>query len=94
VRITANNTVVIDTTTDGGLTITTVATLTLPTGTWGNNNLLTVEANADGTVDVWRTNGATDTYLGRATTGFTGAGAIGLWLDSGVRADNFSGGSL
>jgi hypothetical protein len=73
--------------------------------TLNTNDILTAVANADGSVDVWTTSGATTTYVGNfsttAATGFTGTGQIGFTLPFSVpilqppaRVDNFAGGNV
>ncbi len=71
-----------------------------PTGTFPGSfvsgDTLTAVANADGSVDVWKTAGLVTTYLGRgsAAAAFTGTGRIGMQLPNGARIDNFSGGTV
>jgi hypothetical protein len=83
--------VVLESTTFYGLSYTQLGTLT---GTFANGDTLSVVANADGSVDVWKTSGASTTYLGNISTTFTGTGRIGIQLPPGGRVDNFSGGNL
>jgi hypothetical protein len=92
VRITAASVIVESTT--AGSPFTTHATLP---AAFANGDRLTAVANADGSVDVWRTAaGAGSTYLGRSTAvpTFTGTGRIGIRLPAAAQADDFAGGSL
>jgi hypothetical protein len=64
--------------------------------TFTNGDTLTAVANNDGSVDVWRTSGATISYIGHSNSvaAFTGTGRIGIQLPANARVDNFSGGTL
>jgi hypothetical protein len=64
--------------------------------TFATGDRLTALANADGSVDMWKTTAANiTTYVGHtATSTFTGTGRIGLQLPANARVDNFSGGTL
>jgi uncharacterized repeat protein (TIGR01451 family) len=59
---------------------------------------LSAVVDATGTVSVWKTSGASTTFLGSVTipgSGFwTGTGRIGLQLPNGARIDDFRGGNL
>ena len=92
VRYTSTS-VVVETTTNGGGSYTTRGTFT---ATLATGDTLTAVANADGSVDAWKTSGATTTYVGRsaAVAAFAGSGRIGIQLPSGARVDNFSGGTV
>jgi hypothetical protein len=59
---------------------------------FAQNDILTAVANADGSVDVWKTTAANvTTYLGHtSTSSFTGTGRIGIQLPDSARVDNFS----
>ncbi len=96
VRITTSD-VVVERTTNGGVANPTFTGLGTFAATFAVGDTLTAVANADGSVDVWRTaaSGAS-TYLGRSgTSASTGTGRIGIRLPgAGARADNFAGGSL
>ena len=85
--------VIVETTTNGGLTFTNRGTLA---GVFANGDILTAFADENGTVYVWKTSGATTTLLGQAAAGaaFTGIGRIGLSMPSGGRVDNFAGGNV
>ncbi|MEZ4866169.1 MAG: choice-of-anchor D domain-containing protein [Caldilineaceae bacterium] len=85
--------VIVETTTAGNPTYTTVGTLT---GSFANGDTLTAQVDGSGNVFVWKTSGATTTYLGQAAAGgsFTGTGRIGMHLARGARVDNFSGGTV
>lgn len=86
--------VIVEATTNGGLTFpTNLATFA---STLASSDRLSTVANADGSVDVWRTTAASvSTYLGRsATSTFTGTGRIGMQLPNGARVDDFSGGTV
>ena len=81
----------VETTVNGGVAYTNVGTLA---GSFANGDTLTALVDATGAVFVWKTTGATVTYLGTATTTFTGAGRIGIQLPAGARIDNFAGGTV
>jgi len=96
IRVLYNGTqVVVATTTNSGGLYTTRGTFS---ATFATNDTLTAIARADGTVYVYKTNGATTTLLGIATipgAGFwTGTGRIGMQLPTGARVDNFRGGTV
>jgi uncharacterized repeat protein (TIGR01451 family) len=87
--------VAVEATTNAGLTYpTTLATFTGVSFAAGDK--LIAQANADGSVDVWKTTAANvTTYIGHsATSSFTSTGRIGIQLPSGARVDDFSGGTL
>jgi hypothetical protein len=69
---------------------------TFASGAFATGDTLTAVANANGSVDVWRTTAANvTTYLGRsATSASTGTGRIGIQLPTGARIDNFKGGTV
>jgi hypothetical protein len=84
--------VVVETTTTYGLT--TTQTGVLP-ATFANGDTLTATANADGSVDVWKTTAANvTTFIGRsaAVATFNGTGRIGIQLPQNARVDSFAGG--
>jgi hypothetical protein len=86
--------VIVETTTNTGGSFTTRGTFA---ATFANGDTLTAVANADGSVDVWKTTLANvTTYVGRssAVATFVGTGRIGIQLPSGARIDNFSGGTV
>ncbi|HEX5691760.1 MAG TPA: DUF11 domain-containing protein, partial [Roseiflexaceae bacterium] len=85
--------VVVETTGNAGLSYTTLATLA---ATFANGDRLIAQANADGSVDVWKTTAANvTTYVGHsAASSFTGTGRIGIQMPAGARVDDFSGGTL
>jgi hypothetical protein len=92
--------VVVETTTPGSLGLAFTAAGTLA-GTFANGDTLSAQVDATGQVYVWKTSAATTTFLGAVTvptTGgnafTTGTGRIGIFLPSGGRVDNFSGGTL
>jgi uncharacterized repeat protein (TIGR01451 family) len=90
----AGGQVVVQTTTNLGVTFTTVGTFV---GSFVNGDTLTAVANADGSIDGWKTTAANvTTYLGRTApaSGFTGSGRIGMQLPNGTRVDNFAGGTV
>ncbi len=71
--------------------------------TFAIGDTLTAVALETGTVNVWKTSGATTTLVGTVTIPTTGAGAwtfgtgggrIGIQLPADARVDNFSGGTL
>ena len=68
-----------------------------------SGDTLTAQAEANGTVSVWKTSGTTTTFLGSvsiptsgpgAWTQGTGGGRIGMQLPAGARVDNFAGGTV
>ena len=68
-----------------------------------SGDVLTAQADATGTVSVWKTTGATTTFVGQvaiptsgtgAWTQGTGGGRMGLLLPVGGRVDNFAGGTV
>jgi hypothetical protein len=70
-------------------------------GSFANGDTLTALADASGIVYVWKTSGATTTFLGQVqlpTTGdnsfTTGSGRIGIHMPRGGRIDNFDGGTI
>lgn len=95
VRITASN-VVVERTTNGAAANPTFTALGTFAASFANGDTLTAVANADGSVDVWRTAAAGGSvYLGHsATSASTGTGRIGIRLPAAAQADNFAGGSL
>jgi len=95
-----SNQVIVSTTTNSGSSYTTRATFN---GTFATGDRLSATAYADGTVNVYKTSGATTTELGSvviSTSGSgswaygTGGGRIGILMPSGARVDNFAGGTL
>jgi hypothetical protein len=85
--------VVVGRTTNTGGSFTTLGTFP---ATFVNGDTLTAMANADGSVDVWKTTAANvTTYLGHsATSASTGTGRIGILLPTNARVDDFKGGTL
>ena len=65
---------------------------------FASGDTLSAVAYADGTVNVYKTSGATTTEIGSVTipgAGFwTGTGRIGIQLPGGARIDNFAGGTV
>ena len=61
--------------------------------TFAANDKLLAVADATGTVYVWKISGTTATFVGQATTTFTGGGFIGMHLAQGARVDDFAGGN-
>jgi hypothetical protein len=95
VRVRVNGTgVTVDTTANGGLSYTTLTTIT--GANFANGNVLEALIDASGTVYVWKVAGTTTTFIGSASTGtgFTGGGRVGIQLPSGARVDDFAGGNL
>lgn len=87
--------IIVETTTNSGGAFSTRGTFTA--ANFANGDRLTAVANADGSVDVWKTTAASvTTYLGRSTavSAFTGTGRIGMQLLGTAQVDNFSGGTL
>jgi hypothetical protein len=89
-------TAVVETTSNSGGTFTTTGSFS--GANFANGDRLTAVANADGSVDVWKTTVATSvtTYLGHSApaAAFGGGGRIGLRLLLTATVDNFSGGTL
>jgi hypothetical protein len=95
-----NNTVTVATTTNGGLTYTTVGSFA---GTFANGDKITAmldgtNAVAAPTVYVWRTTSANvTTFVGSvqitSSPTWTAGGRIGVQMPAGARIDNFSGGT-
>ncbi len=88
--------VIVQRTTNSGGTYAAVSTFA---ASFANGDTLTAVANADGSVDAWKTTPApasVTTYLGHSSaTASTGSGRIGIQLQSSnARVDNFSGGTL
>ena len=86
-------TVVVSTTTNGGLSTTSSTTISNANSTFINGNTLTAVVDATGVVSVWKN----ATYVGSVTLPnvalwTTGGGLIGMQLPNGARVDNFSGG--
>jgi hypothetical protein len=99
----ASGAVTVATTNDAGNTSSTKATFTGPNATFASGDRITALADASGNVFVWKTSGATTTYVGGVTiptsggyswTQGTGSGRIGLLLPTGARVDDFSGGTV
>ncbi len=86
------------TTTNGGSSFTTLS-FTIPTSvTFAAGDILTAVANADGSVDVWKTAAANvTTYVGHsaADAAFSGVGGrIGMGMTATSNVDNFRGGNV
>jgi len=84
---------VVETTANGGSTFTTRRTFATA---FAAGDRLTAVANADGSVDVWKTTAANvTTHVGHssAVAAFTGTGRIGMGLALTASVDNFSGGN-
>ncbi len=95
--------VTVATTNDAGITSSTRATFTGPNATFVSGDRMTALADATGNVFVWKTSGATTSYVGGVTIptsgGFswtqgTGGGRAGVLLPSGARIDDFGAGTL
>jgi hypothetical protein len=96
-QTTGGGQVLVESTTNGNNLLPTFATLgTLTSGAFAIGDRLTAVANADGSVDAWRTTAANvTTYLGRtATSAFTGTGRIGIQLPINARVDDFRGATV
>jgi hypothetical protein len=91
IRVRYTGTAVVVETTTNGTTYTVAATLA---GTFAAGNNLTALVDNNGNVHVWRTVGATVTYLGSAQLGaaWGTGGQIGIGLGVGGRIDDFQGG--
>jgi hypothetical protein len=89
-------TAVVETTSNSGGAFTTTGSFA--GANFANGDRLTAVANADGSVDVWKTTVVTSvtTYLGHSApaAAFAGGGRIGLQLLVTATVDNFSGGTL
>jgi uncharacterized repeat protein (TIGR01451 family) len=83
--------VVVQTTTTAGVAYTDPASLP---ATFANGDTLSAMVDANGTVLVWKTTGATTTLVGYVASTFTGTGRIGMQLPNGARVDNFAGGTV
>jgi hypothetical protein len=85
--------VVVDYTTNYGASFTQTAAMP---ASLANGDTLTALANIDGSVDVWKTTGATTTYIGRSASvaTFAGPGRIGMQLNTGAQVDDFAGGTV
>ena len=65
--------------------------------TFAAGDTLTAVANADGSVDVWKTTAANvTTYVGHSSAdcAFTGGGRIGMSMTATSNVDNFRGGNV
>jgi hypothetical protein len=102
VRYTGSQIIVETTTNANNLIPTYVLRATFP-ATFATNDTLSAAAYSDGTVNVYKTSGATTTAIGSVTIPTSGAdawtqgasgGRIGMQLPSGQRVDNFSGGTV
>ncbi len=94
IRVSYNGTqAVVETTTNGGTSYTSQGAFAT---SFSATDVMTAVANADGSVDVWKTSGATTTFLGRsaAAAAFAGTGRIGMQLALLASVDNFAGGTL
>jgi len=97
-----SNQILVQTTRTLGVSFATAGTLP---AAFANGDTLSAVADATGTVYVWKTAGATTTFLGSValpTTGnvasntgnfVTGTGRIGILLPQNARVDNFAGGN-
>ena len=89
-------------TTTNSVTVNSVNGATTNLGTFSasfaQGDTMTAVANADGSVDVWKTTAApanVTTFIGHsATSSQTGGGRIGVQLNNGARIDDFAGGTL
>lgn len=95
VRVAAGS-VVVERTSNGAALNPTFAALGSFAASFAAGDRLSAVANADGSVDVWRTAvGGASTYLGHsATSASTGGGRIGIRMPLASQLDSFSGGSL
>jgi uncharacterized repeat protein (TIGR01451 family) len=87
--------ILVETTTNSGSSYTTQGTFAAVNFVSGDR--LTAVANADGSVDVWKTTSTNvTTYVGHSSpvAGFTGGGRIGMQLLVSASVDNFAGGTL
>jgi hypothetical protein len=96
IRVRATGTqVIVETSTNTGVTVTPQATLT---GTFASGDTLTAMVDAGGVVYVWKTTGATTTFIGGAqlpsAATWTGTGRIGMQLPVNARVDGFAGGTV
>ncbi len=90
------------TTTNSGVTFVNRPTPAGFTTAFAAGDTLTAQADATGTVSVWKTSGATTTFLGSVSIPVSGAGAwtqgtgggrIGMQVPAGARVDDFAGGT-
>ena len=98
VRLTAN-TVVVETTVNGGGGFTNQGMLYSANADFATGDVLTAQVDAAGLVSVWRTRGTATVFAGSIQLPndplwTTGGGRIGMSLPGGTRVDNFSGGTL
>jgi hypothetical protein len=97
IRVTwsANGTITVNTTNNGGLSNATTQTIANAGATFITGDVLTAAVDATGVVYVWKNT----TFLGAVTLAAngtlwtTGGGNIGMQLPTGQRVDNFSGGN-
>jgi hypothetical protein len=101
-QTTGGGRIVVQTTTNAGVSYNTRATFTTGAN-FANGNTLSAVARANGTVEVYKTAGATTSLVGSVIIPTTGGGAwtqgasggrIGMQLPNGARVDNFSGGTV
>ncbi|MGB8327596.1 MAG: choice-of-anchor D domain-containing protein, partial [Steroidobacteraceae bacterium] len=89
--------VVVETTTNSGLSFTTQWTVS-PAAAYASGNILTALVDPAGVVYVWRTAGTTTTYVGGVglpgDAAWTGGGQIGIRMTAGARVDDFAGGTV
>jgi hypothetical protein len=91
VRYSASN-MVVETTSNAGVNYTAAGNLS--TSAFAAGERLTAMVDASGMVYVWRTAGTITNLIGSVSTGFTGAGRIGMQLPLGARVDDFAGGDV
>lgn len=99
----ASGQVAVATTNNGNILAPTYVTRATFPAAFASGDTLTAMVDATGTVNVWKTTGATTTFIGSVTiptsgagawTQATGGGRIGMLLPVGGRVDNFAGGTV
>jgi hypothetical protein len=91
VRYSSTN-MVVETTSNAGVSYSSAGNLS--TSAFAAGERLTAMVDASGMVYVWRTAGTITNLIGSVSTGFTGAGRIGMQLPLGARVDDFAGGDV
>jgi hypothetical protein len=99
VRVRYNNgAILVDTTTNGGLSFASLSTINGSVALAGGDTLL-AQCDAGGTVSVWQVRGGSAVFLGAATLpvgspALAAGGQIGVILPLGGRIDDFAGGTV
>ena len=92
----SGGTVTVATTTNGTNANPSYTTIGSFAATFASGDRLLAQANADGSVDVWKITAANATsYLGHtSTSNFTGSGRVGIQLPANARVDDFRGATI